>query len=94
MLVRATPANAARIEQALRDFGFGSLGLSAADFTQAYAAIQLGLEPNRVEAWEQQVPAVLDGVPVCFIGREHLIRNKRASGRPQDLADLSRLEGE
>ena len=29
---------------------------------------------------------------VFFIGRQELIRNKKASGRPQDLADLSWLE--
>ncbi len=105
LLVRPTADNAARIEQALRDFGFGSLGLSAEDFTQGYRAIQLGFEPNRIdiltaltgvsfdEAWEGRVPAVLDGIPVYFISREHFIRNKRACGRPEDLADLSRLEG-
>jgi len=103
--VRPTPDNAARVEQALQDFGFGSVGLSAEDFTESYRAIQLGREPNRVdmltaltgvsfeEAWDARVPAALDGIPVCFISREHFIRNKRASGRPQDLADLSRLEG-
>jgi len=105
LFVRPTPDNAARIVRALRDFGFGSLGLAAEDFTQDYRAIQLGFEPNRIdvltaltgvsfdEAWEGRVPAVLDGIPVHFISRELLIRNKRACGRPEDLADLSRLEG-
>ena len=34
----------------------------------------------------------LDGVPARIISREHLKRNKRASGRHQDLADLEHLE--
>ncbi len=104
VLVRPTAENAARIERALRHFGFGSLGLTAEDFMQRYRAVQLGFEPNRIdllttltgvsfeEAWEQRVSAVLDGIPVWFISREHFIRNKRASGRPQDLADVARLE--
>jgi len=29
---------------------------------------------------------------VGVIGREDLIRNKRATGRPQDLVDADRLE--
>jgi hypothetical protein len=37
------------------------------------------------------VPANLDGIPVYFIGREALIRNKRAVGRERDLADLKML---
>lgn len=106
ILVRPEEENAARIETALRDFGFGSAGLSAEDFKRRYQAIQLGFEPNRIdllttltgvtfeEAWEQRVPAVLDGVPVWFISREHLVRNKRAAGRPQDLADVARIESQ
>ena len=105
LLVRPTADNASRIERALQNFGFGSLGLSAEDFTQDYRVIQFGREPHRIdiltaltgvrwdEAWESRVPAELDGVPVHFISRQHFIRNKRACGRPQDLADLSKLEG-
>lgn len=34
----------------------------------------------------------LDGLPIWVIGREMLIRNKRATGRTQDSADVERLE--
>jgi len=37
------------------------------------------------------VGAIIDGIPVFILGRDALIRNKRAVGRPQDLADLSAL---
>lgn len=37
------------------------------------------------------VEVILDGVKVPFIGREDLIVNKRATGRPQDIADVLRL---
>ena len=68
--------------------------------------IQLGVEPNRIdlmtsisgvsfeEAWQSRVPASLDGIEVDFIGREALIRNKRASGRAKDLIDVDELTRE
>ena len=37
-------------------------------------------------AWASCVPARLGGVECDFIGREALIRNKRALGRPRDLS--------
>jgi hypothetical protein len=39
------------------------------------------------EAWSSRDA----GVDVFYIGRDALIRNKAASGRPQDLADLAAL---
>ena len=43
------------------------------------------------EAWRSRVPGELDGVPVQFISKELLKRNKAAVGRKQDLADLDYL---
>jgi hypothetical protein len=40
------------------------------------------------EAWAERIGAELAGIRVNFIGRQTLIRNKRSSRRPQDLADL------
>lgn len=103
ILVRTSPGNAALVEEVLRAFGFASLGLSAADFLHPDQVIQLGHPPNRIdlltsitgvtfeEAWAGGVAAELHGVPVRFIGREALIRNKRATGRTQDKADLEAL---
>jgi len=34
----------------------------------------------------------IEGIAVNVVGRDDLIRNKRALGRPQDLADVARLE--
>jgi hypothetical protein len=44
------------------------------------------------EAWSSRVETVLDGLPVPVIGREALLKNKRATGRAKDLADLAWLE--
>jgi hypothetical protein len=86
-------------------FGFASLGLSAADFIEPDQVIQLGRPPNRInltsisgvtfeEAWAGRVHAELYGIPMFAIGRESLIRNKRATGRTQDRADLEALGAE
>ena len=103
ILVRRSAENAARVEAVLVDFSFASLGLTAADFIDADQVIQLGHPPNRVdlltsitgvefeEAWAERVAANLHGVPVHFISRQCLIRNKQATGRTQDLADLEAL---
>jgi hypothetical protein len=104
IFVEPTEANAASLLQALDDFGFGGLGLTTADFTTAGTVIQLGVPPNRVdlvtaidgvtfeEAWAGRVPGTYGDAAVAYLGRAELIRNKRASGRTQDLADLEALE--
>jgi hypothetical protein len=105
LFVRATPENGARLELVLDTFSFRTLGLAGTDFTEPQRVIQLGVAPNRIdlltsltgvdfeEAWKSRVSTQIDGVPAEFIGREALIRNKRALGRLQDLADLETLEG-
>jgi hypothetical protein len=43
------------------------------------------------EAWASRTAADIDGRTVAFIGRAELLRNKEASGRPKDIADVARL---
>jgi hypothetical protein len=80
------------------------------DLSPEGTIIQFGLPPNRIdlmnsidgvefaEAWQGRVEAMLvttDGdVPMSFIGLEALAKNKRATGRPRDLDDLSYLAKE
>lgn len=104
LFVRPDAENGARIVEALRAFGFGSLDLSAADFEADDRVIQLGRAPNRVDlltklygisfadAWSRRVAAQLGDADVWMISRDDLIRNKRATGRTQDLADAEFLE--
>ncbi|MCC7436053.1 MAG: hypothetical protein IT363_15350 [Methanoregulaceae archaeon] len=47
---------------------------------------------NFEEAWSRRVIGVLGDVRVAFISRKDLIRNKRASGRIKDQADVESLE--
>ena len=97
------PENARRVVTALTTFGFGSLGLREADFETPDVVVQLGYPPLRIdvltsidgvnfdEAWPRRIILPIDGYDVPFIGRDDLIANKRAVGRPQDRADVTRL---
>lgn len=106
ILVRCSPENAAKLEQVLTKFSFVSLGLGARHFLTTDQVIQLGLPPNRIglltsttgldfdEAWTGRVSADLDGIRVAFIGQGAFIKNKRATGRTRDKADLEALGAE
>lgn len=96
-------SNAERLLAALSDFGFGAITMLAAEFVVP-VMVALGRAPEQIDlmtfikgvelgaAWEARVSGELDGVPVFFISREHLLANKRAVGRPEDLADVARLK--
>ena len=97
------PENTARLIAALGDFGFGSLGLTPADFGDPDVVVQLGHAPKRIdlltsidgvgfdECWADHIVLDIGGLAVPFIDVDHLIVNKRASGRLQDLADAEAL---
>ena len=102
-LIRPSQANAERALRAIAQFGFGGLGISTADLTVPGKVIQLGFEPNRIDlmtsitgvtfdaAWDDRSPGLLDGLPVIFIGRSSLLRNKDATGRAKDRIDAEEL---
>ena len=103
ILVKPDTVNARRVITALEEFGFGSVGLTATDFTSPDKVIQLGMPPVRVDiltsitrvTWEEvflgRVEGKYGGIPVAYIGREQFISNKKALGRKKDLADLEAL---
>jgi hypothetical protein len=103
ILVRSTPENARMLVDILNEFGFAESGFKAFDFLKAEQLIQLGRPPTRIgpltsisgisngEAFASKVSAELDGIPVFVLGKDALIRNKRAVGRPQDLAGIDTL---
>jgi hypothetical protein len=96
--------NAARIVKALEQFGFASLGLKESDFLVEDQIIQLGYAPNRIdiitslpgvvfkECYDKRLLVEIEGVKVNFIDLDNLRKNKKATGRLQDLADLEKLE--
>ena len=100
VFVNPDPINAKRIMQALNEFGFGSVGLTAADFVKEGKVVQLGVPPIRIDIitsitgvqWEQAKSGRVEGyfgdLMVYYIGRDEFIANKRALGRKKDIADL------
>lgn len=105
LFVRPSPVNAQRVFEVLVRFGapLGSAGVTAADFAQPGSVYQIGLPPRRIdflteisgvtfdEAWASRRTAEVDGRTVSFIGREALLKNKAATGRLKDVADIARL---
>jgi len=106
LLVRADEANARRIMAALTAFGFGATGIAESDFLQPERVVQLGVPPVRIDiltslsgvTWEEvyrgRAPGEYGDVPVCFIGRTEYIKNKRATGRKKDEADIEAISEE
>jgi len=102
--VSPTPANARRVMQALTAFGAPLHDLTLDDLTRSDTVFQIGVPPSRVDiltgvsgvqfedAWPRRVALDVEGAAVSVIGREDFIRNKRATGRPRDLADIEALE--
>jgi hypothetical protein len=106
ILVRATNANAKRIYRALAAFGapLSTFEVSEDDFATYDGVLQMGIPPLRIdiinradgisfdEAIGERATFELEGRSIPILGRSALLKNKRASGREQDLADVIVLE--
>lgn len=106
VLVRATPENSARVFAALAAFGapVGPHGVDRNTFGTEGPAYRIGMKPLRIEvltrisgvsfddAASAPLRTTVDGRAVSVIGRDALLRNKRASGRHKDLDDVEWLE--
>jgi hypothetical protein len=102
--IRPDAENATRVLKALRRFGTPLHDLSEADLAKPGTVFQIGLPPLRIdvitvidgvdfdEAWSARVRTEFADLPAAVLSREHLIKNKRASGRTQDMADVEWLE--
>lgn len=100
--MRPSADNLPRLLDALKDFGFGTLGLAVSDF-DTDTVVQLGQPPRRIdiltaidgvvfaECLARREKIELDGVCLNIIGLAEFKSNKRASGRLKDLADLESL---
>lgn len=102
--VNPTRENASRVLAALRTFGAPLGELTEADLAAPGIVFQMGLPPNRIdlltsidgvdflEAWPSRLVTEYGGQPLPVIGRTHLVANKRASARAQDLVDADAIE--
>ena len=101
--INPDPDNADIMIEVLNAFGFGEVGFKQGDFIKPNQVIQMGREPHRIDlltglsgvSWDEcratAILGVMDDIPVYYLGVSSYIKNKLASGRPQDLADVSRL---
>jgi hypothetical protein len=98
--------NASNVLKALEGFGFDGLGISKEDLLAKGMVVQLGHPPNRIdlinspdgidfaECYPSRIEVEIDGLTIAVIDLENLKKNKKASGRLQDLADLEKLGSE
>ncbi|ALF52203.1 hypothetical protein ACX27_04000 [Nostoc piscinale CENA21] len=101
--IEISTENANNIIQALKQVGFSSLELEPSDFLTPDQIIQLGYPPNRIDllttidgvnfedCYPLKLEVLIDNLVVNFIDLDNLKKNKKASGRLQDLADLENL---
>ncbi len=106
VLVRAAPDNAARVYRALAAFGapLSSFEVGETDFATYDGVLQIGLPPRRIDILNRATGITfaeaaadgesfeIEGRAIPVIGRDALLKNKRATGREQDLADVKALE--
>ena len=102
--VRPSAENAKRVIEALRAFGAPLHDLTEKDLSTPGLIFQIGVEPIRIdvltatdgvqfdEAWAERVISKMADQPVTVLSREHLIKNKLAAARTQDLADVEALK--
>ena len=104
--VQADAVNAQRIWRALAAFGapVEELGIAVEDFAAAGNVVQFGQPPRRIDvltsidgvdfasAWNRRVVTAIDGCATPVLAYDDLLRNKRATGRPKDVQDVTMLE--
>ncbi len=103
LFVKPSPENASKILKVLSEFGFGGIGLNEQDFQKPDSVVQLGVPPIRIDIintidgveWTEAIDSVetaeYSGIRLPFIGKQLLIKNKQASGRLKDLADIEKI---
>jgi hypothetical protein len=102
--IHASDDNAPRVLRALRQFGAPTEGLEQGDFSAPGFVFQVGVAPVRIdilteidgvtfeEAWSRRTVRTVGGLDVPVLSLEDLLRNKRSTGRLEDLADAEALE--
>ncbi len=104
LFIRLGVKNSEAVFRALAEFGAPLAGLTPADFRDNPTSVfQLGQAPTRAdilqsidgvdfdEAWPRRVELSIESIPVHVVSAEDLIRNKLASGRLRDLADVEAI---
>lgn len=103
ILVRPTIENAERVIASIHNFGFPDVPMTAAQLISPRTVLEMGVVPVQIhvmsaidgvawdEVWKGHLEAPFGSRRVPFIGRDEFLKNKRAAGRPKDLADIAAL---
>ena len=103
VFVGISEKNAAALVTVFREFGFDSPAVNKTPFLEEGKVVRIGVPPLRLEVitgisgvtfaecYVSRIEAIIDGLPVPFIDLPSLLKNKAASGRPKDLADIDAL---
>ena len=102
--VKASPDNAQSVLRAVKRFGAPLGDLNPADLQKDDTVFQIGVAPRRIdiltgvtglrfeESFRRSIEVDIDGIPVRIPSLDDLIRNKKASSRTRDLADVEALQ--
>jgi hypothetical protein len=103
--INISDKNASRMLKVLNDFGMSSMGLKKNDFLKPGYMTQIGYPPLRIDILNSIDGVEFDdavkqmnrieietGLPLNYIGLNDFIKNKQASGRIQDLADIQEIK--
>jgi len=102
--VEPTAENAAKVWEALKQFGAPLQHITIRDLSQPDVVFQMGPPPRRIDiltqisgvefevAWQNRISGMFGEVEAFVIGTDELLQNKRATGRPRDLIDVDMLE--
>ncbi len=103
IFVDSDAGNAERILRALERYGFTNNEFEQEDFTKVPSYLSFSRYDGWIdlmnftlgvtfeECYKNRSIFTIQGVPVNFISLPELIRNKLATGRPQDMRDLENL---
>ncbi len=102
--VRADVQTAPKVMRALARFGAPVDQVSESDFATPSCVFQIGVPPGRIDiltaisgvqfdsAWKNRIVIRIEDLELNVIGKVDLLLNKKASGRPKDLADIQGLK--
>ncbi|MBC9909370.1 nucleotidyltransferase [Chitinophaga varians] len=102
--IKISDDNSNKMLKVLKEFGMGALGFEKKDFLKPGYITQIGYPPLRIdilnnidgiefdEAGKNMLQLDAEGFKINYIGLDDFLKNKKASGRSQDLADIQELK--
>jgi hypothetical protein len=102
--VEPSESNSKAVYHSLIAFGAPVADIGETTFTEKGVIFQIGVAPRRIDiitqlsglefsaAYRRQETIDVEGLPLPFLCRSDLIKNKKATGREKDRLDADRME--